>query len=104
MQAQNIDLFWNFGIRKILGYSQRRLGPNKPSFAGLLQPMADADGRLELISRTSSGPRRRLWKPLVQMVLRGNKSKASSGYCWIAIQFGLCLTNQSQNRILDLAC
>ena len=28
--------------RKILGYRQRRLGPNKPSFVGLLQPMADA--------------------------------------------------------------
>lgn len=28
--------------RKILGYSQSRLGPNKPSFIGLLQPMADA--------------------------------------------------------------
>jgi NADH:ubiquinone oxidoreductase subunit H len=28
--------------RKILGYSQLRLGPNKPSFAGLLQPIADA--------------------------------------------------------------
>lgn len=28
--------------RKILGYSQRRLGPNKPSFIGILQPMADA--------------------------------------------------------------
>lgn len=28
--------------RKILGYSQSRVGPNKPSFIGLLQPMADA--------------------------------------------------------------
>lgn len=28
--------------RKILGYSQSRLGPNKPSFIGLLQPIADA--------------------------------------------------------------
>lgn len=28
--------------RKILGFSQRRIGPNKPSFTGLLQPMADA--------------------------------------------------------------
>lgn len=28
--------------RKILGYSQSRIGPNKPSFIGLLQPMADA--------------------------------------------------------------
>lgn len=28
--------------RKILGYSQSRLGPNKPSFIGLLQPVADA--------------------------------------------------------------
>lgn len=28
--------------RKILGYSQRRIGPNKPSFIGFLQPMADA--------------------------------------------------------------
>lgn len=28
--------------RKVLGYSQRRLGPNKPSFIGILQPIADA--------------------------------------------------------------
>lgn len=28
--------------RKILGYSQLRLGPNKPSWWGILQPMADA--------------------------------------------------------------
>lgn len=28
--------------RKILGYSQLRLGPNKPSFIGILQPAADA--------------------------------------------------------------
>lgn len=28
--------------RKILGYRQSRLGPNKPSFVGLLQPIADA--------------------------------------------------------------
>lgn len=28
--------------RKIFGYSQRRLGPNKPSFIGLLQPIRDA--------------------------------------------------------------
>lgn len=28
--------------RKILRYSQLRLGPNKPSFIGLIQPMADA--------------------------------------------------------------
>lgn len=28
--------------RKILGYSQRRVGPNKPSFTGILQPIADA--------------------------------------------------------------
>lgn len=28
--------------RKILGYSQLRLGPNKPSLTGVLQPMADA--------------------------------------------------------------
>jgi NADH:ubiquinone oxidoreductase subunit H len=28
--------------RKILGYSQSRIGPNKPSFIGLLQPVADA--------------------------------------------------------------
>ena len=34
--------FITFLERKVLGYSQRRLGPNKPSFIGLLQPMADA--------------------------------------------------------------
>lgn len=28
--------------RKILGYSQLRLGPTKPSFAGILQPVRDA--------------------------------------------------------------
>lgn len=28
--------------RKILGYSQLRLGPTKPSFAGILQPIRDA--------------------------------------------------------------
>ena len=28
--------------RKILGYSQSRLGPNKPSFIGVFQPMRDA--------------------------------------------------------------
>lgn len=28
--------------RKILGYSQNRVGPNKPSFTGLLQPVGDA--------------------------------------------------------------
>jgi len=39
--------------RKILGYSQRRLGPNKPSFAGLLQPMADA---VKLFLKTHFSP------------------------------------------------
>lgn len=28
--------------RKILGYSQIRLGPNKPSLIGFLQPIRDA--------------------------------------------------------------
>lgn len=28
--------------RKVLGYSQLRLGPNKPSFFGIAQPLADA--------------------------------------------------------------
>ena len=41
--------------RKILGYSQSRLGPNKPSFAGLLQPMADA---VKLFLKTHFSPGR----------------------------------------------
>jgi NADH:ubiquinone oxidoreductase subunit H len=41
--------------RKILGYSQRRLGPNKPSFAGILQPMADA---VKLFLKTYFSPGR----------------------------------------------
>jgi NADH-quinone oxidoreductase subunit H len=28
--------------RKVLGYAQLRLGPTKPSFVGILQPLADA--------------------------------------------------------------
>lgn len=28
--------------RKVLSYSQRRIGPNKPSFIGIFQPIADA--------------------------------------------------------------
>lgn len=41
--------------RKILGYSQSRLGPNKPSFAGILQPIADA---VKLFLKTYFPPRR----------------------------------------------
>lgn len=41
--------------RKILGYSQRRLGPNKPSFTGLLQPIADA---VKLFLKTHFSPGR----------------------------------------------
>lgn len=39
--------------RKILGYSQLRLGPNKPSVTGILQPAADA---IKLFSNLSSTP------------------------------------------------
>lgn len=40
--------------RKILGYSQLRLGPNKPSILGLLQPAADA---IKLFSNKSVIPK-----------------------------------------------
>lgn len=39
--------------RKILGYSQLRLGPNKPSIAGILQPIADA---VKLFTNSSIKP------------------------------------------------
>lgn len=39
--------------RKVLSYSQLRLGPNKPAFIGLVQPMADA---IKLFSNKSIIP------------------------------------------------
>lgn len=39
--------------RKVLSYSQLRLGPNKPAFIGLLQPIADA---IKLFSNKSIVP------------------------------------------------
>lgn len=39
--------------RKVLSYSQLRLGPNKPAFVGLLQPIADA---IKLFSNKSIVP------------------------------------------------
>jgi NADH:ubiquinone oxidoreductase subunit H len=42
--------------RKILGYSQRRLGPNKPSFIGLLQPIRDA---VKLFVKNFFSPKKR---------------------------------------------
>lgn len=42
--------------RKVLGYSQRRLGPNKPSYIGILQPVADA---IKLFFKTFFSPNKR---------------------------------------------
>ena len=57
--------------RKILGYSQSRLGPNKPSFAGLLQPIADA---VKLFLKTHFSPGRThkiifFFGPVIRLIL-----------------------------------
>lgn len=45
--------FFTLMERKILGYIQRRKGPNKPGFLGVLTPFADA---LKLITKEQNKP------------------------------------------------
>ena len=57
--------------RKVLRYTQRRVGPNKPSYVGLLQPAADA---VKLFSKRLIRPERRfkilfLLSPLTALFL-----------------------------------
>ena len=57
--------------RKILGYSQYRLGPNKVSAVGILQPISDA---MKLFSNQNDGPFSRnyllyLVSPIIRVLL-----------------------------------
>lgn len=45
--------FYTLLERKLLGYSQSRVGPNKVSISGIPQPLADA---LKLFTKETSAP------------------------------------------------